>query len=280
MPNSAQQPPPAVTSRATHEPRSRARSRTRAQEDHALFARYLRTRSTADRDVLVERFLPLARQIARRYQRPSETFDDLYQVASLGLLKAIDRFDPARGVAFSSFAVPTIAGELKRYYRDLTWSVRISRDLQELALRVDRAVSSFSVRHGRQPTIAEIAAAVGAADEDILDALQARGAHKAVSLDAPRGEADDGETLGAGLGGDDRGFAIAEDRATVEQLMHLLTPREREILRLRFQEDLTQSEIGERVGLSQMHVSRILRDTIARLRRLAPDLDRTARLAA
>ena len=254
-----------------------------------LFERYLDTRRPADRDVLVERFLPLARQIARRYQRPSESFDDLYQVASLGLLKAIDRFDPARGVAFSSFAVPTIAGELKRYYRDHTWSVRVSRDLQELSLRVERAVSEFSSRHGRQPTVAEIAAEVGAGDEDVLEALQARGAQRAASLDAPRSE-EEGGTVGDGLGGDDREFAIAEQRATVELLMRSLTVREREILRLRFEDDLTQSEIGERVGVSQMQVSRILRGAIARLRSLAeagdlarpdsPGLQRTARLAA
>ena len=243
---------------------------TRVQEDCALFERYSATRSAADRDRLVERFLPLARQLARRYQRPSESFDDLFQVASLGLLKAIERFDPARPVAFSSFAVPTIAGELKRYYRDHTWSVRVARSLQELALRVDSAVSDYSSRHGRQPTVAEIAAIVGAGQEDVLEALQARNAHQASSLDAPRsgGEEDEG-TVRDGLGDDDGGFAAAEDRATLGQLLRSLAPREREILRLRFEQDLTQAEIGERVGVSQMHVSRILRATIARLRSLA-----------
>jgi len=243
---------------------------TRVQEDRALLERYSATRSPADRDALVERFLPLARDLARRYQRPSESYDDLFQVASLGLLKAIDRFDPARPVAFSSFAVPTIAGELKRYYRDHTWSVRVARSLQELALRVDSAVSDYSSRHGRQPTVAEIAAVVGAGEEDVLEALQARDAHQASSLDAPRrgAEEDDG-TLGDGLGDDDSGFAAAEDRATLDQLLGSLTRREREILRLRFEEDLTQAEIGERIGVSQMHVSRILRATIDRLRSLA-----------
>jgi RNA polymerase sigma-B factor len=240
-------------------------------EDHTLFARYASTRSPADRDALVERFLPLARQIARRYQRPSESFDDLFQVASLGLLKAIDRFDPTRHVAFSSFAVPTIAGELKRYYRDRTWSVRVSRDLQELSLRVDRTVSDFSSQHGRQPTVAEIAADIGATLEDVLEALQARHAHHASSLDAPRGPAEDGDTVGDGLGCNDGGFAMAEHRATLEQLMCSLTSREREILRLRFHEDLTQAEIGERVGVSQMHVSRIIRAAIARLRDAADE---------
>jgi RNA polymerase sigma-B factor len=245
-------------------------SRTRMQEDRALFARYLDTRSAADRTALVERFLPLARELAHRYKRPSESFDDLFQVASLGLVKAIDRFDPTRAVAFSTFAVPTIAGELKRYYRDYTWSVRVARSLQELALRVDRAVSDYSSQHGRQPTVAEIGAVVGATEEDVLEALQARSAHQASSLDAPRGGPEDDEgTVADALGDDDSGFAAADDRVALEQLMRDLTTREREILRLRFEEDLTQAEIGERVGLSQMHVSRILRTTIDRLRRRA-----------
>jgi RNA polymerase sigma-B factor len=258
-------------------------NKLRMQQDRALFERYLATGSPADRDVLVERFLPLARDLARRYQRPSESFDDLFQVASLGLLKAIERFDPERPVAFSSFAVPTIAGELKRYYRDHTWSVRVARSLQELALRVDGVVSDHVARHGRHPTVGEIAAAVGATHEDVLEALQARNAHQTKSLDAPRSGAEDEDgTVGDGMGDRDSGFAVAEDRVTLEQLMRALTPREREILRLRFEEDLTQAEIGERIGVSQMHVSRILRAAIAQLRSAADagDEPRRDRLAA
>ena len=242
----------------------------RAASDRALFARYLDKRDPYDRDKLVERFLPLARQLARRYQRPEEPFDDIYQVACLGLVKAIDRFDLERDIAFSSYAVPTILGEIKRYFRDRTWSVRVPRDLKELTLKVDRAVANLSLDLHRQPTVAEIAARVGAQDEDVLEALQASGAHRATSLDAPRGAEDDsGATLGDTVGNDEHGFALAEDRATIARLMRSLNPREREVLRLRFEQDLTQAEIGERIGVSQMQVSRILRQALARLRNYA-----------
>jgi RNA polymerase sigma-B factor len=245
-------------------------SASRAEEDRLLFARYLDQRDPIDREMLVERFLPLARQLARRYQRPEEPFDDLFQVASLGLVKAIDRFDLHRQVAFSSYAVPTILGEIKRYFRDRTWSVRVPRDLQELALKVDKAVAELSLDLHRQPTVAEIARKVGADQEAVLEALEASGAYKATSLEAPRGNEDDaGETLGATMGASEQGFELAEDRATLELLMRSITPREREVLRLRFEEDLTQAEIGERIGVSQMQVSRIIRQSIARLRAYA-----------
>jgi RNA polymerase sigma-B factor len=242
----------------------------RAEEDRALFARYLDKRDPVDREMLVERFLPLARQLARRYQRPEEPFDDLFQVACLGLVKAIDRFDLEREVAFSSYAVPTILGEIKRYFRDRTWSVRVPRDLQELALKVDRAVSDLSLDLHRQPTVEQIAEKVGAEEEDVLEALEASGAYKATSLEAPRGsEEEGGDTLGDTLGTEEHGFSLAEDRATIEHLMRAITPREREVLRLRFEEDLTQAEIGERIGVSQMQVSRIIRQSVARLRSYA-----------
>src|SRR5689334_13786526 len=242
----------------------------RSTEDRALFERYLDRRDPVDRELLVERFLPLARQLARRYQRPEEPFDDLFQVACLGLVKAIDRFDLEREVAFSSYAVPTILGEIKRCFRDRTWSVRVPRDLQELALKVDRAVSELSLDLHRQPTVEEIGAKVGAEEEDVLEALEASGAYKATSLESPRGSEDEsGDTLGDTLGTEERGFAQAEDRATIEHVMRVITPREREVLRLRFAEDLTQAEIGERIGVSQMQVSRIIRQSVARLRAYA-----------
>jgi RNA polymerase sigma-B factor len=238
----------------------------RAEQDRALFARYLDKRDPVDREMLVERFLPLA----RRYQRPEEPFDDLFQVACLGLVKAIDRFDLEREVAFSSYAVPTILGEIKRYFRDRTWSVRVPRDLQELALKVDRAVSELSLDLHRQPTVEEIGEKVGADEEDVLEALEASGAYKATSLESPRGsEEESGDTLGDTLGTEEHGFALAEDRATIEHLMRSITPREREVLHLRFAEDLTQAEIGERIGVSQMQVSRIIRQSVARLRAYA-----------
>jgi len=242
----------------------------RSTEDRALFERYLDRRDPVDRELLVERFLPLARQLARRYQRPEEPFDDLFQVACLGLVKAIDRFDLTREVAFSSYAVPTILGEIKRYFRDRTWSVRVPRDLQELALRVDRKVSELSTDLRRQPTVTEIAEAVGIEEEDVLEALEASGAYRATSLSTPRGNDDEaGETLGDTVGMSEEGFGLAESRATLEQLMRAVTPREREVLRLRFEEDLTQAEIGELIGVSQMQVSRIIRQALGRLRSVA-----------
>jgi RNA polymerase sigma-B factor len=242
----------------------------RAAEDRALFARYLDQRDPVDREMLVERFMPLARQLARRYRRPDEPFDDLFQVACLGLINAIDRFDPQRGGAFSSYAVPTILGEIKRYFRDRTWSVRVPRDLQDLAIKVERAVADLSLGRERTPTVADIALVVGAEQEDVLEALEAGMAYRATSLQTPWGADDEGgDTLGDAIGVDERGFAQAEDRATVARLMRVITPREREVLRLRFAEDLTQAEIGEHVGVSQMQVSRILRQAVARLRSYA-----------
>lgn len=247
---------------------------SRQREDRDLFDRYLREGDPAARDQLVERFLPLARQLARRYQRAEEPLDDLVQVASIGLIKAIDRFEPDRAVAFSSYAVPTILGELKRHFRDKTWSVRVPRDLQELALKVDRKVAELSRRLHRSPTVQEIAEAVEATEEEVLEALEAAAAYRATSFDAPRTSEDDaGGTLGDQMGGEEKGFGLAEDRATLHRLLGVVTPREREVLRLRFEEDLTQAEIGERIGVSQMQVSRIIRQSLGRLRAAAQQPD-------
>jgi RNA polymerase sigma-B factor len=240
---------------------------TRAQEDRRLLVRYHREGDPAAREQLVNRFLPLARQLARRYQRGGEQLDDLVQVASLGLLKAIDRFDPARETAFSSFAVPTILGELKRHFRDKGWSVRVPRDLQELAVKVDRVADEMSRELGRAPTPAEIAERTGSSLEQVLEAREASAAYRAVSLDRSRTEdEEDGDSYADSVGAEDPGYRLAEDSATVQRLMRALSDREREVLRLRFEEDLTQSEIGQRVGVSQMHVSRLIRQSIARLR--------------
>jgi RNA polymerase sigma-B factor len=239
----------------------------RAQEDRRLLVRYHREGDPAAREQLVERFLPLARQLARRYQRGGEQLDDLVQVASLGLLKAIDRFDPARETAFSSFAVPTILGELKRHFRDKGWSVRVPRDLQELAVKVDRVADDMSRELGRAPTPVELAERTGVTLEQVLEAREASAAYRAVSLDRPRtDDEEDGDSYADAVGDEDPGFRLAEASATVERLMRVLSDREREVLRLRFEEDLTQSEIGARVGVSQMHVSRLIRQSIARLR--------------
>jgi RNA polymerase sigma-B factor len=253
--------------------------KNRAREDRALFARYLASGrdgapDPAARDELIERFLPLARQLARRYQRAEEPLDDLIQVASLGLVKAIDRFDLSRDVAFSSFAVPTILGEIKRHFRDRTWSVRVPRDLQEMTLKVDRIVTTLAHDLHRSPSVGEIAEAAGATEEQVLEALEASGAYRATSLSAPRGSEDDTSvTLGDTLGTDDDGFDLAEHRATLHRLLKTISPREREVLRLRFETDLTQAEIGERIGVSQMQVSRLIRQAVSRLRAAAQVAD-------
>jgi RNA polymerase sigma-B factor len=250
----------------------------RAREDRRLLVRLHRHGDMAAREALVERFLPLARQLARRYQHGGEQLDDLVQVASLGLLKAIDRFDPARETAFSSFAVPTILGELKRHFRDKGWSVRVPRDLQELTVRVDRVTEQLARELGRAPTLAEVAERTGHTEEQVLEAREAAGAYRAVSLDRPRDDDEEGEgTVGAAMGTEDPGFGVAEDAATVQRLMQVLSEREREVLRLRFAEDLTQSEIGLRVGVSQMHVSRLIRQAISQLRSEAEEDEASAR---
>ncbi|HEY3865982.1 MAG TPA: SigB/SigF/SigG family RNA polymerase sigma factor [Solirubrobacteraceae bacterium] len=237
--------------------------------DQELFTR-ARAGDAHAREQLVERYLPLARRLARRYQRSEEALEDLEQVASLGLLKAIDRFDAGRDVAFSSFAVPTILGEVKRHFRDRTWSVRVPRDLQELALRVDRAAAELSLQKRRAPTVVELAEAVGATEEQVLEALRAASAYHAGSLDAPRpGRADagvPGESLADSLGVREDGFERAEERATLAPLLAQISSRERLVLVLRFSEDLTQAEIGERIGVSQMQVSRLIRQALVRLR--------------
>jgi RNA polymerase sigma-B factor len=236
--------------------------------DAELFARAREHGDARAREQLVERYMPLARRLARRYQRTEEPLEDLVQVASLGLLKAVDRFDSDREVVFSSYAVPTILGEIKRHFRDRTWSVRVPRDLQELALRVDRAVTQLSVGRRHSPSIAEIAVVVGASEEQVLDALEAGSAYRASSLDAPRSTQGEEvtESVADGIGVQEGGFERAEERATLEPLLARISPRERLVLRLRFGEDLTQAEIGERIGVSQMQVSRLIRQALARLR--------------
>jgi RNA polymerase sigma-B factor len=239
-------------------------------EERALFARYRRRPDPALRDHLVERFLPLARHLAARYDLQGHSYDDVFQVACLALVKAVDRFDPDRGAAFSSYAVPTVVGEIKRYYRDQTWAVHVTRELQERALRVARAVPDVARRLGRQPTVAEVATAVGCTEDEALDALRAATAYRAASLDAPQRADDDGSaiTLSETIGYEDDRLATVEQRADLSDLVDRLSARERTVVRLRFERDLTQSEIADVLGLSQLHVSRILREAIERLRRL------------
>jgi RNA polymerase sigma-B factor len=238
----------------------------RAQEQ-ALFERLAVDGEARDRDVLIERFLPLSRSLALRYQRSGEPLDDLLQVAALGLIKAIDRFDPQRGIAFSAYAVPTILGEIRRHFRDRTWDVGVPHDLRDLALRVDRTVDRLAEQLHRQPSVAEIAAALDLSQEDVLEALQAGGAHRALSFDEPRRtEGESVATLADSIGVAERGFDHVEGQVTFDALLASVTAREREVLRMRFEHDMRQAEIAAAIGVSQMHVSRIIRLALTRLR--------------
>ena len=224
-----------------------------------------RTRDARLRSDLVERLMPLARSLALRFSHSGESLDDLVQVAALGLVKAIDRFDPDRGFAFTSFATPTILGELSRHLRDTSWALRVPRELQERALVVARTANEMTGTLGRPPTAAELSEVTGMALEDVVEARAAGTARHAVSIFRPLSEGED-EPLADMLGADDPAFAATDDALTSERLLASLPPREREILRLRFQEELTQWQIGERVGCSQMHVSRLIRQSLRRLR--------------
>ena len=242
----------------------------RAREDKRLLRRYHQAGEVAARDELVERFLPLARQLARRYQRGSEPLDDLVQVASIGLVKAVDRFDPDRGTAFSSYAVPTILGELKRYFRDSGWAVHVPRGMQERVMTVNQSVSKLSRELGRSPTATEVADDIGLDPELVLEALEAAIAYDAVSLDTPRtSDEEDGDTYADTVGIVDERFELVEYKSAIGPTMRALPPRDRLVLKLRFEEDLTQLEIAERIGVSQMHVSRLIRRALKRLRTVA-----------
>jgi RNA polymerase sigma-B factor len=234
--------------------------------ERALLIRYHRDGNLAARDELVERCLPLARELARRYIYTDEPFDDLLQVASLALIKAIDRFDPDRGSKFASFAAPTILGELKRHFRDKGWALHVPRDLQERALAVGREAEALSKRLGRSPKPREVARALGCSVEQVLEAQQAAASYEATSLDTPtRRDDDDAASLIDLLGGEDNAYELVEDRDEIASAWQTLPEMERSVLELRFVHDLTQREIGERIGHSQMHVSRLLRRALSRL---------------
>ena len=215
---------------------------------------------------LIERHLPLARGLAVRYRRTAEPMDDLVQVASLALVKAVDRWDPNRGPTLSSFAVPTILGELRRHFRDTTWMVRPPRRTLELSLLVERLREPMAARLGRDPTAAELAERLDCPEADVAEALLARGARFVRSLDVPLEDVDRGTaTVGDLIGHDDVEFDRAEARTTVERLTSILDQRARDVLRLRFEHDLLQTEIAAALGISQMQVSRILSRSLKRL---------------
>lgn len=242
----------------------------RAQvEADVLFVRWRQGRDQRARAELVDRFMPLARKLARRYAG-REPFDDLMQVASLGLIKAIDRFDPDRGNAFSSLAVPTILGELKRYFRDTGWFVHVPRGIQEAALKVQEAGRELSSRTGHSPTAHELAQYMELPLEDVIEALYANAAHHATSIDAPLDDgSDDGGTLADTFGAHDDRFEHIDAALTIAGSLRGLSKLERTVLSLYFLEEMTQAQIGKQVGVSQMQVSRILRRSTDRLRQLA-----------
>jgi RNA polymerase sigma-B factor len=241
-----------------------------AHRDILDFRRYRRTRDEALRDALIERALPLAHQVARRYQRSTEPLEDIVQVARLGLVKAVERFDPDRGVAFSTYAVPTMLGEIKRYFRDTSWAVHMPRSLQERVFHVERVEKALHGRLGRVPALDELADGAHLSVEATLEALEAATAYDARSLDAPApGDVDDAPSYGDTLGREDAQFELVEDRGAVRAALRVLPIRERRILHMRFIDDMTQAQIAERVGVSQMQISRLLRRSLAQLRATA-----------
>lgn len=228
--------------------------------EEVLLERYHREGDIGARDELVDRFLPFARKLALRYVHSREPLDDLVQVACLGLLNAIERFDPAEGNRFTAFAAPTILGELKRYFRDKGWGIRVPRDLKERALAVTRLAEQLSTELGRSPTVVELAQALDCTLEQAVEAIQAGENYQLTSLDAPVTDDDESRSsLGEVLGREDDGFELAEDREALASSWAELPQIEREVLGLRLIEGLTQREISRRIGYSQMHVSRLLR---------------------
>jgi RNA polymerase sigma-B factor len=221
----------------------------------------------AVRDRAIRAWLPLARRLAGRFSGRGEQLDDLVQVATIGLIKAIDRYDSARGCPFVHFAMPTILGEVRRHFRDHTWDVRVPRRLQELGLDIAQATDQLCQRLGRAPTPADLADHLGRSEKEVREAMVGGDAYSAVSLDRPvTNQEEAGTTLGDLVGGDDPALELADQRVALAPAMRALPPREQRILTLRFHGNLTQSEIAERVGLSQMHVSRLLAKSLATLR--------------
>ena len=234
------------------------------------FDDYRTTGDLAIRDELIRAHLRLAVHLARRFDNRGVPFDDLVQVASVGLVKAVERFEPERGLEFSTFATPTIIGELKRHFRDKGWSVRVPRRIQELHVRLHGLVNDLTQRLGRSPSIPELAQAARASEEEVLEALEASYAYRSVSLDEVPAVA--GTSLASVLGTHDAGPGRVENELLVERLLAALPPRERLIVRLRFFDELTQSEIADRLGISQMHVSRLLARCLDQMRsRLATE---------
>lgn len=233
----------------------------------ALFRQYKETGSTEARDQLIVSHLNLVRFLAAKFKNRGEPLDDLIQVGTIGLIKAIDRFDPDRGLEFTTFATPTILGEIKRHFRDKGWSVRVPRRLQELSAKVNQANDRLSAELSRKPTVEEIAKSVGASVDDVLEAMESSSAYSAVSLEAGgTGDDEDGPSVLDHYASEDADLASSDDRMALEQIIAGFSPREQEVIRMRFDEGLTQSEMAERLGISQVQVSRLLRKTLDKIR--------------
>ncbi|AGL17307.1 SigB/SigF/SigG family RNA polymerase sigma factor [Actinoplanes sp. N902-109] len=239
----------------------------RASELIAAFAALPATHPSRSRvrDRAIEAWMPMARHLANRYAGRGEPLDDLVQVATIGLIKAVDRFEADRGVEFAGFAIPTIIGEIKRHFRDRTWSIRVPRRLQELRLAITAANTNLTHTLGRAPTVADIAAYLEVTEEEVLEGLEGARAYNATSLSTPI-SADGNTELGDTLGGEDSEYELAETRVALGPALAALDERERKIITLRFYGNLTQSQIAEQIGISQMHVSRLLTKALTKLR--------------
>jgi len=236
--------------------------------DEELWRRFARDRDPAIREELVRRNMAFAKRLALRYRGASESFDDLLQVANLGLLNAVDRFEPERGIPFTAFASPTILGELKRHFRDRVWTVRVPRGLHDRMAEVDKAITELTKQLQRSPSVGEIAERLELEQTDVLEVLEANHNRRPLSLDRPAGGEDSDEASPAEwVGEEDERFELVEGRIALDAALPFLEERERTVLRLRFVEDMTQSQIAEQIGHSQMHVSRILRRALARIRK-------------
>jgi RNA polymerase sigma-B factor len=246
-------------------------AQTPFDDPRPLFLRMRRDNDLAAREELTRRFMPLARSLARRYGHSSEPFEDLVQVAAMGLVKALDRYDIDRGCPFQSFAIPTILGEMRRYFRDSGWAVHVPRGAQERALKVRDAQERLANSNGHAPSAGQLAEFLELDIEDVIDALQVIHAYETVSLDAPRPGSTDDESIAYGdsLGTEDDSYELVDLDVTVASVLEHVPERERRILQMRFVDDLTQTEIAERVGISQMQVSRLLRRSLDQLRTLA-----------
>jgi RNA polymerase sigma-B factor len=237
-----------------------------AADDLVLLKRYHEHGDVSAREKLIEHYMPLVRSLARRYSYRGEQLEDLVQIGAIGLIKAIDRFDVSRGVELTTYATPNIIGEIKRHFRDKGWSVRVPRGLQELNVQLARLVEQLTVQLGRSPTIPELAEAAGVEPEEVLEALESGRAYSSVSLSTAGGDDDDELDPLESLGEEEHEYQVSEDRVVLEPGFKVLDERERTILHLRFFKGLTQSQIAQQIGISQMHVSRLIRRSLEKIR--------------